>query len=124
MSAHEVEKAPESRPGEVSLPFEASLRGTASLHEIVRKMVRIASDAFHADLRSLALTRIAFGFLLLFDLANRAVYLEAHYSDWGVLPRSVLLELNWRSWYVSLHLLSGQPAVQAVLFALALENTF
>lgn len=85
----------------------------------LRKTAELAFEAFHADLRSLALARMAIGAVVLIDLVNRAVYLEAHYTDWGILPRTALLELNWRNWYLSLHLLAGEPAVQAVLFLLA-----
>ncbi|MGA1192190.1 MAG: HTTM domain-containing protein, partial [Bdellovibrionota bacterium] len=43
------------------------------------------------DTRSLALFRIALGLLLLIDLINRAKFLRAHYTDFGVLPRGPLV---------------------------------
>ncbi len=54
------------------------------------------------------------------DLAYRAVDLEAHYADTGVLPRAALramLRDPASMW--SLHALSGAWQVQAALFALA-----
>jgi hypothetical protein len=47
---------------------------------------------FAIDLRSLAALRIGLGALLLAALAYRALDLEAHYADTGVLSR----EVPWR----------------------------
>lgn len=75
---------------------------------------------FAIDVRSLAALRVALGALLLADLAYRALDLEAHYSDAGVLPRAALHALlrdpagMW-----SLHALSGAWQAQLALFALA-----
>ena len=80
---------------------------------------RIVTAGFQVDLRSLAVARMAFGSLLVVDLVNRVGFLEAHYADAGVLPRKALLALGSPRWYVSLHLMSGEPAVQLVLFAIA-----
>ena len=74
---------------------------------------------FSVDLRSLAVLRIALGALLLIDLFNRSFDLTAHYSDLGVLPRSVLFETEGVRGYLSLHALSGSVMWQAILFALA-----
>ncbi|WP_353259563.1 hypothetical protein [Prochlorothrix hollandica] len=71
------------------------------------------------DRRSLALFRILLGLILLADLITRAGDLRAHYTDWGVLPRSVLLTGLLNPWHWSLHLSSGLAVVQALLFALA-----
>jgi hypothetical protein len=49
-------------------------------------------EVFGADLRSLALFRIVLALLVLVDLTNRATDFYAHYTDAGVLPRTVLLE--------------------------------
>jgi len=71
------------------------------------------------DLRSLAVVRIGLAFLLLADLMGRAGALSAHYSDVGVLPRSVLFESEGIRAYLSLHALSGSVLWQALLFMLA-----
>jgi hypothetical protein len=72
------------------------------------------------DLRSLAAFRVALGALLLSDVIYRGLDLAAHYTDAGVLPRSLYLQIfsaAQGAW--SLHLLSGGTAFQVSLFALA-----
>ncbi len=76
--------------------------------------------AYGLDLRSLALFRIGLGALIIGDLIWRAQDLRAFYTDWGVLPRAVLLERFADRWLISVHLLSGEALVQALLFLLAL----
>lgn len=76
------------------------------------------SRAFEADLRTLALVRIGLGMVLLMDLVIRAGALEAHYTDFGVLPRESI-GLSLSKWRVCLHLVTGSAVGQAALFALA-----
>jgi hypothetical protein len=79
-------------------------------------------DLFAIDVRSLALSRILLGLLLLTDLAQRAPDLAAHYTDDGVLPRAARLEMQFdfgAAWWASPHMLSGQAWFQGALFALA-----
>ena len=76
-------------------------------------------DMFGVDLRSLACMRVGIGLILIADLINRVPNLVAHYSDQGVLPRWALLEQFANPHNLSLHLISGQPWVQGVLFAVA-----
>ncbi len=45
---------------------------------------------FSIDVRALAAFRIGLALLILVDLSFRSLYLEAHYSDAGILPRGVL----------------------------------
>ncbi len=71
------------------------------------------------DLRSLAVLRISLAVLLLVDLLGRAGSLTAHYTDFGVLPRSVLFETEGLRSYLSLHVISGSAYWQMLLFALA-----
>lgn len=71
------------------------------------------------DLRSLAVVRMGLALILLADLIGRCGQLTAHYSDAGVLPRSVLFESEGLRAYLSLHCLSGSVVWQAVLFAVA-----
>ena len=70
------------------------------------------------DLRSLALLRICYGGLILLDLLVRAGDLRAHYTDWGIAPRSIVEQLasSWPS--PCLHALSGSLPLQILLFAL------
>ncbi len=76
-------------------------------------------EIFGADLRSLAAFRMALALLVLADLANRATDLAGHYSDQGILPRSVLVEEVLNPWRFSLSLMSGQPLFQGLLFGVA-----
>jgi hypothetical protein len=76
-------------------------------------------EVFGADLRSLALFRIVLALLVLADLANRATDLSAHYTDAGVLPRTVLVEQVLSRWAFSLNLINGQHFFQVLLFGVA-----
>ena len=79
----------------------------------------IVEKIFGADLRSLALMRIAIAVVLIVDLIQRSRDLVAHYTDFGVLPRAALIENDYTRWHVSLHLINGTWQVQAILFAIA-----
>jgi len=70
-----------------------------------------------ADLRSLAVFRIALSCLVGADLIGRAQALRAHYTDAGVLPRAVLTESFSRTAQACLHLATGSVSGEAVLFA-------
>lgn len=72
------------------------------------------------DLRSLSLFRILLALLLLGDLLiMRLMDLRAHYTDFGILPRNVLLERFSDQWLFSLHLASGRWEFQLLFFAIA-----
>ena len=72
---------------------------------------------FELDLRSLALYRIGIACFTFGDLLLRAEYLKAHYTDWGVLPRSALIAPSFlNSWRISVHLMSGEAWGEALLF--------
>jgi hypothetical protein len=73
-------------------------------------------ELFGADLRSLAALRIVLAVLVLVDLTNRVFDFYAHYTDAGIMPRTVLLEEVLSRWAVSLNLMNGKPAFQAVVF--------
>src|SRR5215204_111479 len=76
-------------------------------------------ELFGADLRSLAAFRIVLALLVLADLAGKSTDLYAHYTDRGVLPRSVLVEELLTPWEFSLNLMNGELFFQALLFAVA-----
>lgn len=76
-------------------------------------------ELFGLDLRSLAVFRIGLALIIITDLIIRVGDLTAHYTDDGVLPRGVLSQQILKPWYWSVHALSGQPIVQAILFSLA-----
>ena len=75
-------------------------------------------ELFGADLRSLAALRIVLALLVLADLASRATDLYAHYTDRGILPRSILLAEALNRWSLSLSLMSGEFFFQALLFGI------
>ena len=77
-----------------------------------RDPLRALRRSFGVDARSLAALRVGLAAILLVDLALRARHLKAHYSDFGILPRSEVR-------YFSLHALSGSPVWTGILFALA-----
>ncbi len=87
------------------------------------KAVRTLQSLFHTwfglDYRSIALLRIGIGVTLLLDICQRAGDLYAHYSDLGVLPRSELFRLWNMGSFFSVHLISGEPWVMAILFLCA-----
>ena len=75
---------------------------------------------FAIDTRSLAAFRIGLALVMLGDLVVRARDLRAHYSDSGVLPRSVLIDtyLTYHP-YICLHILHGSTTFEGMMFLLA-----
>jgi hypothetical protein len=73
------------------------------------------TELFGFDLRSLAALRVAVAVLIIGDLISRSRDLEAHYTDFGVVPRSVIALYD--RWRISVHMMSGTWEIQAVLFA-------
>lgn len=91
-----------------ALPARLRVRGRAAL-----------ARRFGIDARALAALRVVLGALLLVDLLLRARYLVAFYTDFGVLPRAALREQYPAFARFSLHAVSGDAWVQAVLFVVA-----
>ncbi len=81
------------------------------------------SQVFGFDLRSLAAFRVGLALVILADLFTRLGDLTAHYTDLGVLPRSALEGGILKPWYWSIHLISGQPVVQFLIFLTAILVT-
>ena len=73
------------------------------------------------DCRSLALLRICYGILVILDLGNRLFFLEAFYTDQGVLPRDFWISnCGWPEW-ISLHGCNGSSLFQSLVFGLHLS---
>jgi hypothetical protein len=70
------------------------------------------------DFRALACLRMAYGFVILLDSLIRCTDLNAHYTDWGAVPRNMTLELDWSPEYWSLHMINGSAPFQLLLFAI------
>ncbi|SNC74558.1 Vitamin K-dependent gamma-carboxylase [Hymenobacter gelipurpurascens] len=83
------------------------------------RFLALIRSPFVLDLRALALLRAAVAAVILLDLGIRATDLEAHYSNMGVLPLSVLYDKLWNPYQFSLHNTSGLWQVQALIFLVA-----
>ncbi|GEM_PF-3148180 len=81
-------------------------------------MQNILKKTFEIDLRGLALFRIGFGIILIFDLAIRSLDIENHYTDFGVLPRIEAIK-TLVDYAISIHLAGGSLFFQTVLFILS-----
>lgn len=82
-------------------------------------MKNYLANVFGADLRSLAALRIGCALLIILDLLQRSTDLVTHYTDYGVVPRTLVMENSSSRWYVSFHFMSGVWELQALLFAVA-----
>ncbi len=76
-------------------------------------------EVYSLDLRSLGVFRIFLGAIFIGDLIVRSFDLKAFYSDYGVMPREVLLDSAHRLFHISINMISGEVWVQAVIFTLA-----
>lgn len=74
---------------------------------------------FSVDLRSLAVLRMGLAFSILWDLCHRYPNIDAHLTDWGLLPREPFTDIVSQSYKFSLHMLSGEPWAAQLLMALA-----
>ncbi len=90
---------------------------TMPMAHISKKIAAYMEAVWTLDTRSLALFRIGLALIILGDLMVRAKDLTAHYTDAGVLPRSLLWD--WVYWYFSPHMLSGSVYFEGVLFLIA-----
>lgn len=60
--------------------------------------------------------RIAYGLLILIDLAIRSRSFRAHYTNSGVFPLTTAFQMGLQPTDISLHVLNGSDFYQAVLF--------
>ena len=75
-------------------------------------------ELFGLDLRSLALFRVGLALIIIVELIIRAGDLTAHYSDAGVMPRTLLEEIS-NPFYWSINSISGEAFVQGLIFLFA-----
>lgn len=82
--------------------------------------IRLATfrEIFAVDLRTLALFRVLLGVYIILDLIFRARDLTAHYTDFGIMPRSDAVDFLSDSSF-SIHLINGSALFQALLFLIA-----
>jgi hypothetical protein len=76
------------------------------------------------DLRALAWMRMGLALVILGDLLDRWTYINAHYSDVGVLPRDFMHRILWEPSYFCIHAWSGSAIWQHLLFGLAAGFAF
>lgn len=72
------------------------------------------------DKRALGLFRISLGLILLTDLCVRSQSLVAHYTDSGVIPRDVLVNISENALVLSLNMLGGSLVWQVVLLGVTI----
>jgi len=75
-------------------------------------------QVFGSDLRTLALFRVFLGLLIIVDLVNRSKYLSDHYTDYGVVSRSLAVQ-EISQWSFSFHLASSAVFFQIVMMLVA-----
>jgi hypothetical protein len=82
-------------------------------------------ELFGIDVRSLALFRIVIALILMIDLILRSTDLTAHYTDFGVLPRSYFFEMfPSLRFQINLHALGGSVFFESLLFVVAFVFAF
>ncbi len=81
-------------------------------------------NLFRADLRSLAAFRISTGVILCLDLIYRLIWVKAHYTDWGILPRKFLVSGGLNEFRFSFHLFNGRVEFQIFLIIIAFLASF
>ncbi|MBV9123865.1 MAG: HTTM domain-containing protein [Planctomycetes bacterium] len=90
-------------------------RGTPGARRLRPLLENKIQEIFGLDLRSLAVFRIGLGLVLLGDLWVRSLYLQAHYTDDGILPRSAL----GTDGPATIHVLGGSWIFEGLLFLVA-----
>ena len=88
------------------------------------KILEKLAGNFFVDLRSLAITRIALGILILTDLLIRSRFLTDFYTDQGLLTTNALKKIYEGNYYSSIHALSGDYYFQLFLFLAAVFFAF
>ncbi len=68
--------------------------------------------------------RIGIAAILIYDLGHRMLFLEAHYSDAGIIPRTAVIDHGIHFFDISIHFLSGLGYIQALLMIAGLVFGF
>lgn len=74
------------------------------------------NEFFGIDLRALALFRISLGLTVIYDLLNRMSDLTEHYTDIGVMPRSVLENIFPYNAFPYIYMITGSSVGISILF--------
>jgi uncharacterized membrane protein YphA (DoxX/SURF4 family) len=81
-------------------------------------------DWFSFDLRSLALYRILLSSFIICDLFWRLTDLNAHYTDFGIIPRLKFLQEVGYPWSLSFHLANGSEFFAFAMLAVHMILAF
>ena len=76
-------------------------------------------ENYGLDTRALGIFRICLAAMLLYDLASRATYMTAHYTDDGFMPRDKLLGGWSNPLFYSFHNWGGDLTSQTLIFCVA-----
>lgn len=103
----------------VTDPAAAAGPPTSWQARLSRGLAAVVHDLAGLDLRSLAVMRMGIGLILLRDLIMRAGDVLAFHADKGALPRAAMLDLQYRTYGISIHMGAGHPNIQLFFFAVA-----
>lgn len=92
---------------------------TERLRALVQRAHPFILENYGLDTRALGIYRICLGAMLLYDLASRAMYMTAHYTDDGFMPRERLLGGWSNALFYSFHNYGGDLTSQTLLFSFA-----
>ena len=110
-----------------SSPHPLLLQTCASLHTMnsnnnvhviavyTAKVAQYVLRMFALDKRSLALWRVLCGIVTIYDLLLRYPDIHNHYTDQGVLPRTLTLSNFQNQYWVTFHMISGTDFHMTVL---------
>jgi len=71
---------------------------------------------FGIDKRALAVFRVLVGMIGIYDMYERWPDIKAHYSDEGLVPRSMVTDNFWNKQWFSIHLISGSVFCIQLIF--------
>jgi len=60
--------------------------------------------------------RIGIGLILLLDLYIRSLSIKAFFTNEGILPKNILKQYNWSTYYFSFHTISGDLWWKVLVF--------
>lgn len=86
--------------------------------QIVVKILQYFKACYQLDMRALAFMRIGVALLVIIDLWIRCSDLQAHYTDSGVMPISILKQYGWKPYFWSIHTFSSGLAWQVFVFGI------
>ena len=93
-------------------------------NEFIFEFKKKICKLFEIDLRALVVLRVAFGFILFYDLITRFLDIKTFFSDDGLFPRVFLYKLAPYKWSFSLMSINGSLIFQIIFFFIAFIFVF